>query len=45
MPANVAEIIPEADFFHLMAYLLDQKAKEPARKNGTGDRKQETEGK
>jgi putative heme-binding domain-containing protein len=45
MPANVAEIIPEADFFHLIAYLLDQKAKEPAKKNGTGDRKQETEGK
>ena len=29
MPANVAETIPEPDFFHLIAYLLDQKAKEP----------------
>ena len=31
MPANVIETIPEADFFHLMAYLLDQKAKDPAK--------------
>lgn len=28
MPANLAEQIPEADFLHLMAYLLTQKAKE-----------------
>jgi putative heme-binding domain-containing protein len=27
MPANFGEIIPEADFHHLMAYLLDQKAR------------------
>ena len=29
MPANVGDIIPEAEFMHLIAYLLDQKAKEP----------------
>ncbi|HJZ60228.1 MAG TPA: PVC-type heme-binding CxxCH protein [Gemmataceae bacterium] len=28
MPANFGEVIPAADFPHLMAYLLDQKAKE-----------------
>jgi putative heme-binding domain-containing protein len=32
MPANFGEVIPEADFFHLMAYLLDQKAKDPPKK-------------
>jgi hypothetical protein len=32
MPANFGEAIPEADFFHLMAYLLDQKGKEPPKK-------------
>jgi putative heme-binding domain-containing protein len=29
MPANFGEVVPEADFFHLIAYLLDQKAKDP----------------
>jgi len=29
MPANFGEAIPEADFYHLLAYLLDQKSKEP----------------
>ena len=29
MPANFGDVIPEADFHHLMAYLLDQKTKEP----------------
>ena len=28
MPANFGEVIPEADFYHLMGYLLDQKVKE-----------------
>jgi putative heme-binding domain-containing protein len=28
MPANFGEVIPEADFYSLMAYLLDQKAPE-----------------
>ncbi|MCI0700195.1 MAG: c-type cytochrome, partial [Planctomycetia bacterium] len=32
MPANFGETIPEADFYHLLAYLLDQKAKEPPKK-------------
>ncbi len=32
MPANFGDVIPEPDFYHLMAYLLDQKAKEPAKK-------------
>ena len=32
MPANFGESIPEADFMHLTAYLLDQKAKEPPKK-------------
>jgi hypothetical protein len=32
MPANFGDVIPETDFFHLMAYLLDQKAKEPQKK-------------
>jgi len=26
MPANVADLVPEADFYHLMAYLLEQRA-------------------
>ena len=25
MPANVADLVPEADFHHLMAYLLTQR--------------------
>jgi putative heme-binding domain-containing protein len=29
MPANFGETIPEADFHHLMAYLLDQRVKDP----------------
>jgi putative heme-binding domain-containing protein len=29
MPANFAEQIPEADFYHLMAYLLAQRAAKP----------------
>lgn len=32
MPANFGEVIPEADFVHLLAYLLDQKAKQPSSK-------------
>jgi putative heme-binding domain-containing protein len=32
MPANFGEVIPEAEFFHLMGYLLDQRAKEPPKK-------------
>jgi putative heme-binding domain-containing protein len=32
MPANFGEVIPEGDFFHLMAYLLDQRGKEPPKK-------------
>ena len=27
MPANFADVIPEGDFYHLLAYLLEQKAK------------------
>jgi putative heme-binding domain-containing protein len=27
MPANVADILPEADFYHLVAYLLEQRQK------------------
>ena len=30
MPANFGEAIPEADFMHLIAYLLDQKVEGPA---------------
>jgi putative heme-binding domain-containing protein len=26
MPANVADLVPEGDFYHLMAYLLEQRA-------------------
>ncbi len=29
MPANFGEVIPETDFFHLMAYLLAQRVKDP----------------
>jgi putative heme-binding domain-containing protein len=29
MPANFADVLPETDLYHLLAYLLDQKAKEP----------------
>ncbi|HVL16152.1 MAG TPA: c-type cytochrome [Gemmata sp.] len=32
MPANFGDVIPEAEFPHLVAYLLDQKAKEPPKK-------------
>jgi putative heme-binding domain-containing protein len=32
MPANWGDLIPEAEFHHLVAYLLDQKAKEPPKK-------------
>jgi hypothetical protein len=32
MPANFGDAIREDEFPHLLAYLLDQKAKEPAKK-------------
>ncbi|HEY1186132.1 MAG TPA: PVC-type heme-binding CxxCH protein, partial [Gemmata sp.] len=32
MPANFADVIPENDFYHLLAYLLEQKAKDPPKK-------------
>jgi putative heme-binding domain-containing protein len=32
MPANFADVIPETDLYHIVAYLLDQKAKEPPKK-------------
>ena len=32
MPANFGDAIPETDFDHLLAYLLDQRAKEPPKK-------------
>lgn len=32
MPANFADVIPEGDFYHLLAYLLSQKAKDPPKK-------------
>ncbi len=32
MPANFADVVPEADFYHILAYLLDQKAKDPPKK-------------
>ncbi len=32
MPANFADVIPEADLYHIIAYLLDQKQKEPPKK-------------
>ena len=28
MPGNFAELIPEVDFYHLLAYLLAQRTKE-----------------
>ncbi|MBX9582440.1 MAG: c-type cytochrome, partial [Gemmataceae bacterium] len=31
MPANFGETIPEPEFYHLLAYLLEQRAKEPAK--------------
>ncbi|MBY0457856.1 MAG: c-type cytochrome, partial [Gemmataceae bacterium] len=33
MPANFGDVIPEAEFYHLLAYLLDQKAKDPPKKD------------
>jgi putative heme-binding domain-containing protein len=32
MPANFADVIPESDFYHILAYLLDQKTKDPPKK-------------
>ncbi|AWM35846.1 Cytochrome c [Gemmata obscuriglobus] len=32
MPANFADVIPESEFYNLLAYLLEQKAKEPPKK-------------
>jgi len=32
MPANFGDAIPEADFNHLLAYLLEQRAKDPPKK-------------
>jgi len=32
MPANFADVVPEADMYHIVAYLLDQKAKDPPKK-------------
>jgi putative heme-binding domain-containing protein len=32
MPGNFGEVIPESDFYHLLAYLLDQKVKDPPKK-------------
>jgi hypothetical protein len=32
MPANFADAIPAAELYHILAYLLDQKAKEPSKK-------------
>ena len=29
MPANFDTVVPEADLHHIVAYLLDQKAKDP----------------
>ena len=31
MPANVAETVPEADFYHLLAYLLSQRVSSPVK--------------
>ena len=31
MPANFDTVVPEADFHHLLAYLLEQRAKDPPR--------------
>jgi putative heme-binding domain-containing protein len=35
MPANLADQIPESDFYHLLAYLLTQQPTKPAATNGT----------
>jgi putative heme-binding domain-containing protein len=32
MPANFGDVVPEADLYHILAYLLDQKAKDPPKK-------------
>ncbi len=32
MPANFDTVVPEADFYNIVAYLLDQKAKDPPKK-------------
>ena len=32
MPANFGEVIPEAEFYHLLGYLMDQKTKELPKK-------------
>ncbi|MBN9119284.1 MAG: c-type cytochrome [Planctomycetes bacterium] len=32
MPANFADVIPEVDLYQIVAYLLDQKAKDPSKK-------------
>ncbi len=32
MPSNFGDVIPEADLYHIVAYLLDQKQKEPPKK-------------
>jgi putative heme-binding domain-containing protein len=32
MPANFADVIPEKDLYNIVAYLLDQKAKDPPKK-------------
>ena len=32
MPANFSDVVPEADFYHIVAYLLDQKAKDLPKK-------------
>lgn len=32
MPANFGDVVPEADFYNIVAYLLDQKAKDPPKK-------------
>jgi putative heme-binding domain-containing protein len=32
MPANFGDVVPEADLYQIVAYLLDQKAKEPPKK-------------
>ena len=32
MPANFGDVVPEADLYHIVAYLLDQKAKDPPKK-------------
>jgi hypothetical protein len=32
MPANFGDVIPEADLYQIIGYLLDQKAKAPPKK-------------